>query len=188
MTGEIKLRAQYNAQVQVQQATLDKLNDAVAVFGSDGRLKLSNPAFAQLWKLTPERAAAAPHIDEVVTLSRPLFPDDAVWTEIRSAVAGVRDAREDYRCHMERRDGTVLDCTATPLPDGATLITFADVTAGVNVERALTERNDALERASRLREEFVHHVSYELRSPLTNIIGFAQLLGEETVGALNEKQ
>jgi signal transduction histidine kinase len=58
----------------------------------------------------------------------------------------------------------------------------------VNVERALTERNDALEVASRLRNEFVHHVSYELRSPLTNIIGFTELLGAETIGELNERQ
>ncbi|WP_449249102.1 ATP-binding protein [Bosea rubneri] len=187
-TERFTLESRFNALSRTQRETLDSLREGVAVFGSDGRLKLSNPAFAQLWKLTPERTAGTPHIDEVVSLCRPLFPEDAVWTEIRSAVAGVRDAREDYRCHMARRDGTVLDCSAAPLPDGATLITFADVTAGVNVERALTERNEALEKASRLREEFVHHVSYELRSPLTNIIGFAQLLGEETIGALNEKQ
>lgn len=187
-TERFTLESRFNALTRTQRETLDSLREGVAVFGSDGRLKLSNPAFAQAWKLAPERIAAAPHIDEVVTLCRPLFPDDVVWTEIRSAVTGVRDAREEYRCHMLRRDGSVLDCTAAPLPDGATLITFADVTAGANVERALTERNEALERASRLREEFVHHVSYELRSPLTNIIGFAQLLGEETVGPLNERQ
>ena len=82
----------------------------------------------------------------------------------------------------------MLECAAQPLPDGATLLTFIDVTASVNVARALTERNEALERASRLRDEFVHHVSYELRSPLTNVIGFAQLLGDETVGTLNPRQ
>jgi signal transduction histidine kinase len=85
-------------------------------------------------------------------------------------------------------DGTVLDCAAQPLPEGATLLTLIDVTASVNVERALTEKNDALEKAAQLRDTFVHHVSYELRSPLTNIIGFTQLLGDETVGALNERQ
>ena len=91
-------------------------------------------------------------------------------------------------CRVDRRDGSVLECAAQPLPDGATLLTFIDVTASVNVARALTERNEALERASRLRDEFVHHVSYELRSPLTNVIGFAQLLGDETVGTLNPRQ
>jgi len=42
--------------------------------------------------------------------------------------------------------------------------------------------------AEKLRNDFVHHVSYELRTPLTNIIGFAQLLAEGVVGELNEKQ
>jgi len=52
----------------------------------------------------------------------------------------------------------------------------------------LRERNQALERAATLRDDFVHLVSYELRSPLTNIIGFSQLLRDQTVGPLNERQ
>ncbi|MCW2573654.1 MAG: Two-component sensor histidine kinase, partial [Frankiales bacterium] len=71
---------------------------------------------------------------------------------------------------------------------GGTLLTFTDVTAGVNIERALTDRNQALLEAEQLRNDFVHHVSYELRSPLTNIIGFIQLLADGTVGKLNDKQ
>ena len=189
VTERFTLESRFNALSRTQRETLDSLREGVAVFGSDGRLKLSNPAFAQSWRIQGgDLAASAPHIDEVIRLCRPLFPQDEMWSELHSVVTGVRDAREDYRFRMERRDGTVLDMAAAPLPDGATLISFADVTASVNVERALTEKNEALERVSRLREDFVHHVSYELRSPLTNIIGFAQLLGTETVGPLNEKQ
>ena len=62
------------------------------------------------------------------------------------------------------------------------------MTAAADIQRALTERNEALVVAQRLREDFVHHVSYELRSPLTNIIGFIHLLGDQSVGALNPKQ
>ena len=58
----------------------------------------------------------------------------------------------------------------------------------MNVERVLKERNEALLAAEKLRNDFVHHVSYELRSPLTNIIGFIQLLGDGAVGSLNPKQ
>ena len=189
VTERFTLESRFNALSRTQRETLDSLREGVAVFGSDGRLKLSNPAFAQSWRIQGgDLAASAPHIDEVIRLCRPLFPQDEVWSELHSVVTGVRDAREDYSSRIERRDGTVLDMAAAPLPDGATLISFADVTASVNVERALTEKNEALETISRLREDFVHHVSYELRSPLTNIIGFAQLLGTETVGALNEKQ
>jgi signal transduction histidine kinase len=187
-TERFTLESRVNSLSRVQRETLDSLREGVAVFGTDGRLRLSNPAFALAWKLTPEVLGATPHIDEIVVLCRLLFPHEEVWTEVRSAISGVRDAREDYICRMERRDGTIFDCAVMPLPDGASLLTFADATASVNVERALTDRNEALEKASQLREDFVHHVSYELRSPLTNIIGFAQLLGEETFGSLNEKQ
>ena len=89
---------------------------------------------------------------------------------------------------MARTDGGAIDCAAAPLPDGATLITFSDVSAAVNIQRALTERNKALVEAEKIRNDFVHHVSYELRSPLTNIIGFSQLLSDGTVGQLNQKQ
>ena len=89
---------------------------------------------------------------------------------------------------IPRRDGSIVDCTTAPLPDGATLLTFTDTTASVNVERALTDRNKALIETEQLRNDFVHHVSYELRSPLTNIIGFIQLLGDGSIGPLNPKQ
>ena len=58
----------------------------------------------------------------------------------------------------------------------------------MNVERALRERNEALEDADKIKIDFVHHVSYELRSPLTNIIGFVHLLADPATGPLAEKQ
>ncbi len=188
VSERFELASQVHSLTRVQSETLDTLKEGVAVFGSDGRLKLHNRAFADMWSLAAEMTAANPHIDTVIKACRPLAPRDEPWIDIRGAVAGLADMRMGLSCRIERHDGSALDCTAQPLPDGATLLSFTDVTASVNVERALTERNDALQRASRLRDEFVHHVSYELRSPLTNIIGFTQLLGDETVGALNPRQ
>ncbi len=96
--------------------------------------------------------------------------------------------REGFTRRIERNDGVVLDCAAQPLLDGAALLTFVDVSADVNVERALTDRNKALLAAEKLRNDFIHHVSYELRSPLNNINGFVHLLGEASTGPLNPRQ
>ncbi|WP_414472337.1 ATP-binding protein [Microvirga sp. M2] len=188
VSERFELASQVNSLTQVQGETLSTLKEGVAVFGSDGRLKLHNRAFADMWNLPLDLTAQNPHVDAIIKACRLLAPQEEPWIDIRGAVVGLADMRMGHSCRFERRDGTALDCTAQPLPDGATLLSFTDVTASVNVERALTERNEALERASRLRDEFVHHVSYELRSPLTNIIGFTQLLGDETVGALNPRQ
>ena len=89
---------------------------------------------------------------------------------------------------LERKDGSVLDCMTMPLPDGATMLTFQDITDTENVERALRERNEALETADQMKVDFVHHVSYELRSPLTTIIGFAHFLSDPSTGPLTPKQ
>ncbi|HEY8566749.1 MAG TPA: PAS-domain containing protein [Beijerinckiaceae bacterium] len=188
VSERVRLESQYNTLIRVQGETLDTLKEGVAVFGSDGRLKLSNRAFADLWRLAPDTLADQPHIDAVIRFGRELAPVEEPWIDLRGAVAGLPEARMGLTTRIERRDGSVLEAAAQPLPDGATLLTFIDMTASVNVERALLDRNDALEKAARLRDDFVHHVSYELRSPLTNIIGFTQLLGDETVGPLNPRQ
>jgi signal transduction histidine kinase len=188
VTERFHLESRYNALIRVQGETLDSLKEGVAVFGSDGRLKLFNPAFGNLWKIAEGDLADQPHIDRVVSFCMSLHADASTWTDLRSLVSGLPDARTGFERRLVRADDSVVDCAAAPLPDGATLLTFSDITASVNEERTLTERNQALLEAEKLRNDFVHHVSYELRSPLTNIIGFIQLLADGSVGRLNDKQ
>jgi signal transduction histidine kinase len=194
VTERLKLVRRYEALIGVQGETLEALAEGVAVFGSDGRLDLHNPAFARMWKLKTEAlngTAEQPHIETVLGWCRPLYGDDDFWTRLRGAVTTL-ESREPLSAQLERLDGSVLDCVTAPLPDGATLVTFQDVTDSVNVERALIERADALQDADRIKSAFVQHVSYELRTPLTNIIGFAHLLLDPTIGPtigpITEKQ
>jgi len=74
------------------------------------------------------------------------------------------------------------------LPDGATLIAWDDVTSSRQAEAALIERAEALEAADRLKSEFVGHVSYQLRTPLTTISGYADFLQNNFAGELSDKQ
>ena len=187
-TERYQLESRFNAMIRVQGETLDTLREGVAVFGTDGRLTFCNPAFGRLWRLEPEMLANRPHFDEIADRSRALCSNPEDLTHLRSGVAGLADERRTFQQKLHRRDGMTLDCAVAPLPDGATLMTFTDVTDGVNIERALTDKNLALVEAEQLRNDFVHHVSYELRSPLTNIIGFIQLLSDGSVGDLNAKQ
>ena len=186
-TERLELMRRYGALNRVQGETLDNLAEGVAVFGSDGRLRLHNSSFEQMWRLDPAMLAERPHIETVIEHCRLLHGDDALWQKLRSAVTAI-DNRTALTERIERREGSVIDLRTVPLPDGATLSTFQDITDTVNVERALLEKNEALETADKLKVDFVQHVSYELRSPLTNIIGFAYFLGEPAIGALNDKQ
>jgi signal transduction histidine kinase len=187
VTERLDLERRYDALIRVRGETLDNLAEAVAVFASDGRLRLFNPAFAHMWRLETPLLGERPHIETVIGWCKLLAGDSPLWQGLRATVTAIED-RNPVAGRIERRDGNVVDLATVPLPDGATLVTFQDVTDSVNVERALRERNEALEQADEIKVDFVHHVSYELRSPLTNIIGFAHFLGDPATGPLTDKQ
>jgi signal transduction histidine kinase len=187
ITGELKLKAQYNALIQVQQATLDKLSDAVAVFGADGRLRLHNEAFARFWAITPQQIETAGDFEGVVELCIPKLHDMGFWRELKGRVADPDpSARAAMSGEVKTSDSRIVGYQSRPLPDGATLIAFTDVTDARKLESALAAREAALAEAERLKRDFVGNVSYELRTPLTTIIGYSELL-ERSGGELPER-
>jgi signal transduction histidine kinase len=188
VTEKLALESRYNALIDVQRETLDHLKEGIAVFGTDGRLKLSNSAFERIWKLSGRMLKERPHVDQIVTYCQVLHDDPSDWSGIAHLATQISDQRQPFEGQMTRSDGSVLDFAALPLPDGGTLVSFADVTVSKRYERALIDRNEALVAADRLKSQFISHVSYELRTPLTNIIGFSELLDSPRTGTLNTKQ
>lgn len=187
ITPEVRLKSQFNHLIQVQQATLDRLTDAVAVFGPDAHLKLFNDAFTRLWEIPAALLEGRPHFDSVVDRCVAKLHDLNFWAGLKGRITdpdpGVRAAAQG---EAAAADGRRLAWQSRPLPDGATLVSFADVTDARRLERALADRETALETAERLKRDFVGSVSYELRTPLTTILGYAELL--QTHGdALSER-
>jgi signal transduction histidine kinase len=188
VTDKLALEASYNTLIQVQRETIDHLYEGIAVYGGDGRLKLHNSAFARLWSLTDEELAGQPHVSKVVDLVSKFFAGRKDWPLLRERIITEVANRELRNLRIERSDKRVIDVAAIPLPDGGRLYKYTDVTDSINMERALRERNEALMAADRLKSEFIANVSYEFRTPLNAIIGYAELLSRQYFGALNEKQ
>ncbi|WP_084396721.1 PAS domain-containing sensor histidine kinase [Henriciella aquimarina] len=189
ITGELDLQTKFNAMIKTQTSTLDSLHEAVAVFGADGRLKLSNKAFTTLWGLDEQLVKNTPDYDVIIEACIPLFHDRETWSQIKGHITDPSaNARQMTTGEMKRSDGTTITYVTQPLPDGNTLIAFADVTAQRAVEGALRGRAEAFEAADRLKTEFVRNVSYQLRSPLTTILGYAEFLQSGRNGELNERQ
>jgi signal transduction histidine kinase len=187
ITETIALESSYNTLIGVQRATLDTLGEGVAVFGMDGRLKLHNAAFARLWKFESAELSGEPHVQEIAQTCIHRFGEDTAWPKLVASIASGSDRQRDAG-QMERSDHTIIAVSLAPLPDGATLVTFADVTDRYRVEAALRERNQALMAADELKSDFVQHASFLFRDPLNAVQGFADLLAGGHAGPLNAKQ
>lgn len=187
MTEQLSLERRYNDLFNVQRSTLDYLHEGVAFFGTDGRLKLWNLAFADLWGIEPQQLEGEPHFEKVALLCAALGGDGRDWDNIRAQVTGAAE-RLEVTGDMERSDDVVLRYAAVPMPDGATLLSFVDLTDSVRAEESLIEKNEALETAARLKTDFISHVSYQLLVPLTSIMGFAEALKAGIAGEVNDKQ
>ncbi len=188
MTDQIDLKAQFTTLINVQKATLDKLTEAVAVFGSDGRMRLHNASFESLWHLGDKDAAEGEPFDVIANKCRTLFPGAQYWDEMK---ARITDPGGEMRRHMtgeiNRTDGSVLTWLSHPLPDGASVVAWSDVTDSKRVEKSLKDRAEAIQAAADLKSHFVEHVSYQVRAPLTTISGYADLLESGYAGPLNDK-
>jgi signal transduction histidine kinase len=190
ITERLKLESANKAFSNVQRETINALSEAVAVFGTNGRLTLSNPRLSALWKLPMNALGQNPHIDQIAEASGRAIPEDgaSIWRDLKRGIIDLNPTRSDQTGRLNRSDGRLLDYAITRLPDGQTMMTFLDVTESASYSKVLKERNDALVAADLLKDAFVENVSYELRSPLTNIIGFADLLAGSEGGSLNERQ
>lgn len=188
VTNQMALERSLNQLSSVQRSTIDHLSEALAVFGTDGRLKLFNRAFAEQWRIDPVVLQGQPRFADVFSLCRPLLRDEAHWTQLTLLITGAVQERRINVDRLPRVDERVLSFGSAPLPDGSLLLTYRDVTDTAMREKALEERNQALLASDKLKSDFISNVSYQLRTPLNSIAGFADLLKQGIVGKLTDKQ
>lgn len=189
VTDRLALEQSYNTLSAVQKETLDHLHQAVVVFGSDGRLKIYNDPYAEMIGAEPGSLSGETHITEIIEKVRTLMPGGQdEHDELTESTQAQFNAREASSGTIEFANGRTFNYRWVPLPDGAMLCSFDDATDTNRAERALHQRNEALEITDRLKSEIIARVSHEVRGPLNTIMGFAEIMTSELISPLDPQQ
>ena len=183
-TEQVRLATARDTLLRVRAATFDNLFEVISVFASDGRLYLWNRRFSELWDLDETWLAEHPRVDELVPAMAKRLVNPTAAAQVRELVRSTTSGRQSGTGRVSLTDGRHFEFAAVPLPDGNALFTMIDVTDSSRIEAALRERATALEEADRVKTDFVANMSYELRTPLTSVGGFAEMLQAGYAGEL----
>lgn len=123
----ITLEQRYRSEIELSQATLDRLNEAVAVFDTSGSLVFANSAFSELWDFDPMAGLEPIRIVDATRLWADRSLPSPVWGDLRDFATRSED-RAQWDAEIELTDGRHLFAGFSPLPDGSSLIVFSDIT------------------------------------------------------------
>jgi PAS domain-containing protein len=128
ITEKLRLESSLTLLSQVQKATLDTLDEGIAIFGTDGRLVTSNAPFARLWQLTEHDLAANPHFAELADICNRRIGRDGIWGTVAYGINSAEPDKFGEWSKAKRADGRVLSLAMSRLPNGSTVVTFSDLT------------------------------------------------------------
>ncbi|WP_338465696.1 PAS-domain containing protein [Novosphingobium sp. ZN18A2] len=186
-TEQLQLSSARDTLLRTRTATFDNLFESLAVFAPDGKLQIWNRRFAADWGLEDSFLDTHPRADILLTRISKTLVRPAQVGAIGQVIRAATLERKSRRGRVALSDGRFLELAGVPLPDGNGLLTVLDITDSQKAEAALRERNEALLEADAVKTRFIANMSYEFRTPLTSIGGFAELLQSGMAGDLSDQ-
>ena len=160
-TASLQKRAQISeAERSRLESVFNNIHDSVMILDDDKKILLANPAMCKAFGLDQKSAVGKPVLD---VLAHP---------DMQALVTRTNDDDPLKYHEVNFADGRVSNAQIAPVRDVGYAITMQDITN--------------LKEIDRMRSEFVNTVSHDLRSPLTSVIGYAELV--ERAGSLNDNQ
>jgi signal transduction histidine kinase/DNA-binding response OmpR family regulator len=168
-TAEIERRG------AVLRVTIDNMEHGVIMFDREQKLAAWNRQVTEMLDLPEGFLASEPHFSDFIRFlaDRGEYGSSNVEAEVQRLLTA---AERRHAFERVRPDGTVLEIRHNPLPDGAIVIIYTDITEHKRYAEALTAAREQAEAMSRTKSSFLATMSHEIRTPMNAVIGMSGLL------------
>jgi len=158
----------------------ERSEDIIFMTDSDGKIIYINPAFTQIYGYTREEALGkTPRILKSGILSEDVYK--SFWQSLieKKVISGeiINKTKEGRLITMRSSANPIIDHDGTMI---GFLAIQHDVTQEKQTEQALIQAKEKAEESDRLKSAFLATMSHELRTPLNAVIGFSQVIDENT--------
>ena len=177
------------------------MTDVITRHGRNGAVLFVSPAAEPLFGVAPSALAGHGMFERVHVADRPAYltalADAAARDEDRALEFRIRRGGDEHGqgaqlgghfVWVEMRCRPLDQSSTTPAGEREVVAVLRDISERKTQERALEIARAESQRANAAKSRFLATMSHELRTPLNSIIGFSELLEDETYGSLNQTQ
>lgn len=196
VTGHLTMERSMTVLNETQFTVVNHLREAILLFGRNGRLRLANTAYLDLWQITdPDFNRLSLSVMDVLEKQKPFFENESNWESLKEQLLGVITSHTGENFQILRPDGKVLEFMAIGLPDGGTFVSFLDVTEEEKTTSLIEEKETILNRfkqtavqAEKLRASFLEQLGQEINPQLSILSEISQKLTDSKNQRLNKQQ
>ena len=126
ISAEMSLTRRFRSELELGQAVIDALEEAIIVFAPSGNLSMVNQSYQDMWSADLGDTVDVPTVTEISRIWMTRSRATPVWGDIRDFVLHERD-RSIWEDQVAMPDGTTLGCRIMPLTGGSTMVSFREV-------------------------------------------------------------
>ena len=122
ITDRLAIRREYNSLLSVQQEILNNIEDAILIFGSDGKLQFFNKSYIDMWKAREDILQTSPSFNEILEMQKKFFNHVSNWEELKKDISNHVFSSQTEAFSLDRNDGIEVECISSLLSNESIML------------------------------------------------------------------